>query len=262
MMQFGRARLYRADIGAVERTYFRLFGLADPSHFIRSHYFRRFTKDLKASKILDAGCGAADYTFFIAEQRPQALVHAVDVDDAQISRNRDTLKRMMLKNVDFACQDITTLNANEIYDLIICIDALEHIYDQETVLHNFHRALTKDGSLYLHIPLARPCPVPFSRHLHSMHEWSKREHIAPMRTKDELLKMIEDAGLQISQLQYTFSYHAGELACSLFALFHEDKMSNRIAQGLISPITRMLAYLDLASIREQGFALAVLARKA
>lgn len=264
MSQFGSARLYRSDVGLLERTYFRLFGLADPSHFIRSHCFRRFINGLRPSKILDAGCGAADYTFFMAEQWPQAHVHAVDVDNAQISKNQDTLRRMKAKNVDFGCQDITSLADSGTYDLIACIDALEHIEDQTAVLRNFHRALKTEGVLYLHIPLVRPRPVPFSKHLHSMHEWSEHEHIAPMRTKDDILKMVEEAGLRVNQWQYTFAYHAGELACSSFALFHDDTTINRIAQLFLSPITRMLAYLELATIRSdrtEGFALVLLAQK-
>jgi 2-polyprenyl-3-methyl-5-hydroxy-6-metoxy-1,4-benzoquinol methylase len=262
MAHFGNARLYRADVGPLERTYFRIFGLADPSHFIRSQYFRRFTSELKPRKVLDAGCGAGDYALFMAEQWPQARVYAVDLDRAQILKNRDTVSRMKIVNIEFTCQDITSLADKETYDLITCIDALEHIEDQTTVLRNFRRALTKDGALYLHIPLARPRPVPFSKHLHSMHEWSEHEHIAPMRTKDELLKMVEEAGLRISRWQYTFAYHAGELACSSFALFHEDTTLNRIAQLLASPMARMLAYLELATIKTEGFALALLARRA
>ena len=262
MADFGNARLYRKDVGPLERMYFRMFGLADPSHFIRSRYFRRFTSELKPRKVLDAGCGAGDYALFMAEQWPQSRVHAVDIDSAQILKNRDTVSRMKVVNIQFACQDITSLADKETYDLITCIDALEHIEDQQTVLHNFRRALSKDGALYLHIPLARPRPVPFSKHLQSMHEWSEHEHVAPMRTKDELLKMVEEAGLRISRWQYTFSYHAGELACSLFALFHENTTLNRMAQLVMSPLARALAYRELATSKTEGFALALLARGA
>jgi ubiquinone/menaquinone biosynthesis C-methylase UbiE len=262
MAQFGDARLYRADVGPLERTYFRMFGLADPSHFIRSRYFRRFTGALKPERVLDAGCGAGDYALFMAEQWPQARVCAVDVDNAQILKNRETISRMKMANIEFARQDITSLADDETYDLITCIDALEHIEDQTTVLRNFRRALKRGGALYLHIPLARPRPVPFSKHLHSMHEWSEHEHIAPMRTKDELLEMIQEAGLKISRWQYTFGYYTGELACSLFALFHKDTTPNRLGQLLVSPIGRILAYRELATTKTEGFALALLATKA
>jgi 2-polyprenyl-3-methyl-5-hydroxy-6-metoxy-1,4-benzoquinol methylase len=262
MADFGNARLHRTDVGSLERMYFRIFGLADPSHFIRSRYFRRFTGDLQPRSVLDAGCGAGDYALFMAEQWPQSRVHAVDIDRAQILKNRETVSRMPVTNIEFACQDITSLADEGTYDLITCIDALEHIEDQQTVLRNFRRALTKDGALYLHIPLARPRPVPFSKHLHSMHEWSEHEHIAPMRTKGELLKMVEEAGLQISRWQYTFAYHAGELACSLFALFHENTTLNRMAQLAVSPLARVLAYRELATSKTEGFALALLAKNA
>ena len=262
MARFGNARLFRSDVGSLGRAYFRTFGLADPSHFIRSQYFRGFTRDLKPRNILDAGCGAGDYALFMAEHWTQARVCGLDVDEAQIMKNLDTAHRMGIPNVEFNCKDLNSLVDKDVYDLITCIDALEHIEDQTNVLRNFHRALTNDGWLYLHVPLARPRPVPFSEHLHSMHEWSKHEHIAPMRTKDELLEMIKDSGLKVARWKYTFAYNAGELACSLFALFHEDTALNRMGQLLISPITRILAYYELATMKAEGFALAVLAKRA
>ena len=58
MARFGEARLHRSDIGALQKGYYKLFGVADPSHYIRSQYFRRMTDGLNPHCILDAGCGA------------------------------------------------------------------------------------------------------------------------------------------------------------------------------------------------------------
>ena len=59
--QFGTARLFRLDVGILEHIHFRLFGVADPAHFVRSEYFKRYIEGLAPVSILDAGCGAGDY---------------------------------------------------------------------------------------------------------------------------------------------------------------------------------------------------------
>ena len=111
------------------------------------------------------------------------------------------------------------------------------------------------------MPLVRPRPVPFDKFIHDFHEWSDHEHIAPMRTMEEFLGMMKSANFEVSQWQHTFYFYTGELACSLFAVFHEDTKINRFAQGVLSPITRLLAYAELKQVRNDGFAVAVLGSK-
>jgi len=261
MPRFGQSRLYRPDVNELERLYFRLFGLADPAHFVRSRYFTKLIAGLEPGSVLDAGCGRGDYSFYMAERWPHARITAVDVDSSLIARNVDVLQKMALRNLQFSVQDLSVIDTAEGYDLIVCVDALEHIANQELVLANFFKALKPGGAVFIHMPLVRPRPVPFDKYIQDFHEWSEHEHIAPMRTMDEFLGMLRSAGFSTEKWQYTFDYSTGELACSLFSLFHEDTKANRLAQGFLSPFTRLLAYVELSKVRPNGFAAAVLGIK-
>ena len=87
----------------------------------------RFTRLLSPKVILDAGCGRGDYSFYMAEYWPEALIDAVDIDGQCISKNKLVQRRLGLENIRFEVQDITKVGSKEKYDLIVCVDVLEHI---------------------------------------------------------------------------------------------------------------------------------------
>jgi 2-polyprenyl-3-methyl-5-hydroxy-6-metoxy-1,4-benzoquinol methylase len=149
---------------------------------------------------------------------------------------------------------------NNSYDLITCVDVLQYIEPPEMVIANFARALKNDGYLYLHLPLLRRNKVPLNRLLKHFHA-DEAIAVKTKKTRNEVVQMIEDAKLNIVNSQHTFAYYAGELACSLSCAFYKDIAMNRLMQGFVSPLTRMLGWLELSGRWSDGFALAVLARK-
>lgn len=260
-MKFGNARLYRRDVSILHKIQFILFGLADPSHYLRSCYFKKFTNQLAPSKVLDAGCGRGDYSFYMAELWPKAIIESVDLNEEDLERNKSANEKLGLNNIFFYRKNLSEINETNKYDLIICIDVIEHVVDQEQVLKNFYNALNKGGYLYLHVPLKRIKSVPLNKYLLKFHEWADHEHIGDEKTKEEMLELIKNSGFNILKNQSTFYYYYGELACSLFSLFFQETRLNRLLQGLVSPICRLLCYGELLKERNEGFALAVLAQK-
>lgn len=258
--RFGKARLYRQDIGVLERMYFKLFGLADPGHYIRSEYFKRYLRGLSPSRILDAGCGSGDYSFYLAERFPLARVIGIDRNATIIERNLRTRDNMGLTNLDFRVQDLGTFDESNSYDLITCIDVLQYIDKPETVILTFAKALRKDGFFYLHLPLLRRSKVPLQRFLTTFHT-ADNAAVKTKITKDEIIRMIMDANLTVEKSQHTFAYYAGELACSLSCSFYKNTHINRFMQALISPFGRMLGWFELRSCPSNGFAVGLLARK-
>jgi hypothetical protein len=66
---FGEQRLVRSKSSFAERLLFRVMGVPDPANYLDSLYFRRELDRLRGlppSRILDAGCGAGDYSFYLA----------------------------------------------------------------------------------------------------------------------------------------------------------------------------------------------------
>ncbi|SDX79292.1 DREV methyltransferase [Ruegeria halocynthiae] len=52
--------------------------------------------------------------------------------------------------------DITKMNIQEQYDLILCLNVLEHVYETEVAVCNLHAALRPGGRLIVAVPFAFP----------------------------------------------------------------------------------------------------------
>jgi SAM-dependent methyltransferase len=52
--------------------------------------------------------------------------------------------------------DITTMHDREKWDVILCLNVLEHVYETEEALMNLHRALKKSGVAYIAVPVHFP----------------------------------------------------------------------------------------------------------
>jgi 2-polyprenyl-3-methyl-5-hydroxy-6-metoxy-1,4-benzoquinol methylase len=262
-MKFGEQRTVRPDVGAGHRLFFRLFGVAEPAHYLHHRYLRRALDSLEGKaprKILDAGCGGGDYTLYLARLFPEATVLGIDIDRSLIARNRESARLLGLERVSFEVADLAGL-AGQSFDLIVCIDVLEHIREQRTALANLARALAPGGTAFLHLPTVRPKPVPFSRFLGEFHAWAEDEHIADELTGPQFVERVAGAGLEIDDVRGTFARGAGELANSLFSLPYRNVWYNRLFQLGFAPICRALTLLDELPWMGPRYAVAVVARK-
>jgi SAM-dependent methyltransferase len=52
--------------------------------------------------------------------------------------------------------DITQVSLKPDYDIIVCLNVLEHIFDYQSALDNIYQGLKKGGFLFLSIPLFYP----------------------------------------------------------------------------------------------------------
>ncbi len=61
-------------------------------------------------------------------------------------------------NPDFGHEvlDITDMSISNKYDVILCLNVLEHVYDTDTAIANLRKALKKDGTLYIAVPFMFP----------------------------------------------------------------------------------------------------------
>jgi trans-aconitate methyltransferase len=242
---FGIQRLHRS--GTLERFAFRLFGVADPAHWLHFRYFQRalaLWPRFSPRRILDAGCGRGDFSVYLAQRFPGAEVVGADVDAERVAVCQAAADRMGLSNVRYRVQDLTRLDPREQFDLIVSVDVLEHIVDQQMALLNLASALAPGGRFYFHIPTIRTRPVPLSPWLKKFHEWAEREHLADDLTAEQFVERVRQAGLTPAVEWRTFAYRAGELATSLFALPYANTLLNRLAQISLIPVCRVLVMAD------------------
>lgn len=106
----------------------------------------------KDAKILDAGSGFGQYTYRMAKMSRNYDILAVDVKDEQVADCNEFFARVGLNNVLFQVGDLTTFRKENTYDLVLCVDVMEHIEDDVQVLKNYHHSLKDGGQLIVSTP--------------------------------------------------------------------------------------------------------------
>lgn len=128
--------------------------------FLRAWYVRREVRRLLASmpagrtlRVLDAGTGFGQYAYFIARTFPNARVLAVDVKRDYLENARRFLdKTPQAAQVTLAYEDLTDLQAEGPFDLVLSVDVMEHIEDDRGVFRHFARVLRPGGYVLINTP--------------------------------------------------------------------------------------------------------------
>lgn len=103
-------------------------------------------------KILDAGMGFGQYTYFMAKNIKNAEILAVDVKEEQIADCRNFYWQINYNNVNFQIADLTKFTTAPQYDLVLCVDVMEHILEDITVFKNYVASMKNGGMLLISTP--------------------------------------------------------------------------------------------------------------
>ncbi len=104
----------------------------------------KFAK-IEALKILDIGCASGYLTFQIATFFPNAEVVGIDSYKRAIEYGQK-----IYPNIKFKVGDAHKLPfSNENFDLITCIETLEHVEAPEEVIREIKRCLKKNGKVLI-----------------------------------------------------------------------------------------------------------------
>ena len=176
--------------------------------FLRSWYVRRellrirnvFGK--KEISIYDAGSGYGQYTYFMTKHLMPCQVYSVDIKEKWISDSRDFFNQQKISNVDFAVEDLTKLEHRNKFDLIVCVDVMEHIEDDKKVFQNFYNALTKGGYLLINSP-----SVYGGSDVHDDDEQSFiSEHARDGYSNEDLESKLKPLGFSTYRTRYTYGF--------------------------------------------------------
>jgi len=103
----------------------------------------------KKLNVLDIGCGTG-----INITIPLALagyaIKGIDIDKKSIEKARDLSRG--IPNITFLCMEIQQLSDNDIYDVIICSEVLEHIPNPGEFIKSIYSILDDNGTLIITIP--------------------------------------------------------------------------------------------------------------
>ncbi|MFO7924666.1 MAG: class I SAM-dependent methyltransferase [Bacteroidales bacterium] len=137
--------------------FFRLLNLL----LLRSWHVRREIRGWAktappGAAVLDAGSGFGQYVWFVSKLKGKYRVKGVDVKQEETDLcNRFPGGRHAGGRVRFEKADLNSFSEPQTYDLILCVDVLEHITDDVKVMKNLYGSLKGGGMLLISTPSDR-----------------------------------------------------------------------------------------------------------
>uniref|UniRef100_A0A7C5V1B6 Class I SAM-dependent methyltransferase n=1 Tax=Caldicellulosiruptor owensensis TaxID=55205 RepID=A0A7C5V1B6_9FIRM len=238
----------------LKETYLNIFGIPHIGTRIRFNNIKSLINELIENYrflpkiILDAGCGNGLYSFYLARTFPNAKIIAIDIDEEQIERNKD---KNTFSNIEFIKADLRKLDFNEQFNLIICIDVLEHIVEDLKVIQNFYKSLSKNGLLIIHVPA-------FPRDYNIfVKEYHQKDHVRDGYSEYEIINLLKYNKFKICKVLRTFNFF-GSLAWDLGFIVYNR---NKYLFFVLFPFLLLLSKLDRFSSKKKGNGILVLAKK-
>jgi len=184
--------------------------------FLRSWYVRRELKLLRKRignhkiNIYDAGSGYGQYSYFMSKNLQPCEIYSVDVKDDWIKDNKEFFAAQKINSVSFGVEDLTAISHKDKFDLIVCVDVMEHIPDDVKVFQNYYNALKKDGYLLINTPSI----YGGSEVYHEEDESFVGEHTRNGYSKEDFESKLHPLGFTTIQSIYTYGFW-GNLAWRL-----------------------------------------------
>ncbi len=169
-------------------------------HVIREKLYARRAEPLR---MLDAGMGFGQYSYWLLSRFPKSTLLGIDVKEEQVSDCNRFFRQTGKENASFVCADLTALSDTDAYDFILNVDVMEHIEEDEKVLHNFYRALKPHGCLLISTPSDLG-----GSDVHDDHEESFiGEHVRDGYSVKEITAKLERAGFDKIRVAYSYGIY-------------------------------------------------------
>lgn len=244
-----------SSLGFFERWYCRILGIPIVGLRIRLRWLERLLP-LDATRVLDAGCGRGVISRMLARRYGGAEVDAIDVDADNQERNRQISDRIGLSNCHFSVADLTRLDVDGRYDLVVSVDNLEHIEDDIAVLRCFSRATRCGGVLVVHVPhYYRRWPV---------FEWRRNfdvpGHVRPGYHLPEIVERVRLAGFTVERAGFSYGF-LENLANNLGYAVTAAEERRKLLYAVLFPVLNAIAWLGHRGNPGLGAGAWVVARK-
>ena len=105
-------------------------------------FFIKIANEIKNKNVLDLGSGSGFYTKLFSKFN---VVHAVDISS-------NMLKKLPSKNIYPILGDVSEVNLNKKFDLILVAGLLEFVENFEKVLQNAHKHLKNNSKIVILFP--------------------------------------------------------------------------------------------------------------
>jgi SAM-dependent methyltransferase len=238
-MWIGREQRYHPSYSGIEKLYIALFGMPIVGLRIRArNVFSLIPKSKVYNRILDAGSGTGVFSFELSRRFPKARILGIDLLEEAVEACKHIACRIGCTNVEFRKDSIEDLPEKNTFDLILCIDILEHIEDDLQALKALYLAAAPGGVLVLHVPaLYRRYPI-----------WKKslnfdvETHLRTGYNPKEIREKLEQVGFMISESGFTYGFWE-TLANNISYMITRARMQKRFIYSLAFPILNLVSCL-------------------
>ena len=238
--------------------------------FLRSWYVRKELKNIRKQKnkinldIFDAGSGFGQYSFFMSKNMRPCKIFSIDVKDNWIKDCTEFFKSSEINNVSFEVEDLTKINHQNKFDLILCVDVMEHIAEDRKVFQNFYNALKDGGYLLINTP-----SIYGGSDVHNDEDESFiGEHARVGYSPEDLKNKLEPLGFKIENLKFAYGFW-GDKAWRLgiktpMRLLNFSKILFLLLPFyflITFPFTFIMMFIDYKSDNKIGSGINLLAKK-
>jgi SAM-dependent methyltransferase len=182
-----------------ERLYARMFGAPANGLRIRLRRVLPVTKG-RYTNILDAGCGPGVFTIELAKRHPEAQVLGIELEPELVDRANEIARRAGLSNCRFEQGDVTKLDYENAFDLVLSVDNFEHVEDDVSAMRALLAALRPGGRLVAHVPGYERRWLLFGKRVN----FDVPGHVRPGYRAEELVGKLREAGFEVVGHQYTY----------------------------------------------------------
>ncbi|MDA0748793.1 MAG: class I SAM-dependent methyltransferase [bacterium] len=229
----------------------KLIGIGHTGDFCRSLHFRKCIQDLTIHRALDAGCGDGWYSLYLASKKG-ARIDAYDLDPDRVSDLKKQAAKQNLPITTNVANLVTFSPAGE-YDLVVCVDVMEHIPEYRAALNTLCSSLKPGGHIFLHTP----------RDIHRSYvgvEVDNPLHVREGFSAEQFTQDLAENGCRVTRAVHTF----GPLASTVWELELRLGRGNLFARSFLSivfPIFKLLIWIDSLRSHPAGNGLCVFAIK-
>jgi 2-polyprenyl-3-methyl-5-hydroxy-6-metoxy-1,4-benzoquinol methylase len=254
----GREQRYNPDYSIFTRLYISVFGMPVVGLRIRArNILSLIPKKGSYKRILDAGSGTGVISFAIARRFPAASVSGIDLNGDPIRIGNHIAKKIAVRNIQFSRCSVDDFQEKNEFDLVVCVDILEHIENDSKTIKSLYELISTDGFLLLHVPsLYRRYPI-----------WGKQinfdvpTHVRPGYEPEEIEAKVKQAGFSILKTGLTYGFWE-TLANNLSYMITRANMENRVLYSLVFPFLNLLSLLGAGARPEKlGAGIFIIAKK-
>lgn len=234
-------------------------------HDALKRFFKHRSTRTSPARVLDAGSGFGQYSWYIAKKQPTWHVTGIELKQEQVDDCNHFFAKAGRKNAAFELADLTHYQKPDTYDLILSVDVMEHIEEDVQVFKNFYASLKPGGVLMISTPSDQGGSGVEHDHDASFID----EHVRDGYGRQEIADKLKMAGFEKEpKIRYTYG-KPGKISWVL-SMKYPIRMLGFSRWMLILlplyyipvfPLCLLLNYLDVKQTHASGTGLLVVAEK-